>query len=245
MARRAGLNPPMTMVQHLWVKRIARSAASLLLLGLAAQANLNEPFGLPTVAAPEGPLWVTWRKLQSNIQSQQPTIARCRAEPHNCASAAALQFIAIVKEADGHDGLARIGHLNRAVNYAIRSMHATSPSGARTTWTSPLDTLARGAGNCKQFAVLKYAALSDAGFALDDLRLITGRVKSTLDYHTVVAVRDTGRWYILDNRSLALVESRDFTDFEPLYSFDRRGVRQFVLPSRLEAGGWPCSPPQT
>ena len=39
-----------------WMSRISRAAALLLLLGLTAQADSGEPFGLTTVAAPEGPL---------------------------------------------------------------------------------------------------------------------------------------------------------------------------------------------
>ena len=35
----------------------------------------------------------------------------------------------------------------------------------RDAWTSPFAALAAGAGDCKQYAVLKYAALQAAGFA--------------------------------------------------------------------------------
>lgn len=230
----------MTMVQQLWVKRIARSAAALFLLGLAAQADLNEPFGLPTVAAPEGPLWVTWRKLQSDMQSEQPTIARCRAEPSACGSSAALRFIAIVNEGLGKEGIIRIGRINRAANFALQAVGVGASRDLRRKWVSPLAALDAGIGDCKEFAVLKYAALNDSGIALEDLRLIIGGVDSAREYHVVVAVRDAGRWYILDNRSLAVLESREFSDFLPIFALDRRGVRQIDLPSSPKVAGPPC-----
>jgi len=225
--------------QHPWANRILRAAFALLLLGLTAQTDLDEPFGLPTVVAPDDPLWATWRELQSEMQSEQPIIAQCRVEPDLCGSAAALRFLATVDEGKPHDGLSRIGHINRAVNLAIRSTGIGAGRDGPGKWTSPLATLAAGVGDCKQYAVLKYAALRDAGFAPDDLRIVTVRIKSTRDYHAVVAVRNAGRWFILDNRSLAVVESRELYDFLPVLALDHRGVRQFVLPSSPAVAGSP------
>ncbi len=107
-------------IDRSWMSLIARAAALLLLLGLSAQADSGEPFGLTTEAAPEGSLWVTWRKLQAEMQAERPVIARCRAAPLACRSIPALQFIAIVDEGNDFAGIARIGHINRAVNFAIR-----------------------------------------------------------------------------------------------------------------------------
>jgi hypothetical protein len=47
--------------------------------------------------------------------------------------------------------------------------------------------------------------------------------------HAVVAVRHAGRWLILDNRSLILVESSDVAaHYIPLNVLDQQGVREFV-----------------
>ena len=142
----------------------------------------------------------------------------------------ALQFIAIVDEADGFKGRARIGHINRAVNFAIRAVEAGATGAARDDWTSPLQTLAAGEGDCKQYAVLKYAALQAAGFAADDLRIVIIIERRTgLAVHAVVAVRNDGRWLILDNRVLAITGAHELLDrYRPLYEFDRRGVRAFA-----------------
>jgi len=108
----------------------------------------------------------------------------------------------------------------------------------QTAWTSPLSALAAGVGDCKQYAVLKYAVLEDAGFAPDDLRLVVVRVKSLRNNHAVVAVRHAGQWFILDNRTLAVVESRKLLDYyQPLFMQDDRNGRQFVLPSGPKVAG--------
>jgi hypothetical protein len=70
-------------------------------------------------------------------------IAQCRAQPGICASPVALRFIAIVNEAREYEGFPRIGHLNRAINLAIRAKSSGE------MWVSPLAALASEVGDCK------------------------------------------------------------------------------------------------
>lgn len=220
--------------------RMGAIALSLLLIGSAARAASNEPFGLSTVAVADGALPATWRKLQLEFQADERIVVQCRAEPRSCASPAALRFIAIVNEGNDYEGLAKIGRINRAVNLAIDAANAA----VQSTWSSPLQTLAAGSGDCKQYAVLKYAALMDAGFATDDLRLVIVRIKQAgakpAD-HALVAVRNDADWIVLDNRTLAMIESRQVLDqYQPLFALDHRGVRRFVQPSGADAVLAPC-----
>lgn len=65
----------------------------------------------------------------------------------------------------------------------------------------PLDTgdlaaVAKGTGDCKQHAILKYAALHDAGFSPDAVRIVIVGDKLLHQQHALVAVREEGRWLI-------------------------------------------------
>lgn len=93
---------------------------ALLPLGLTAQTDIGGPFGLATAVAPEGPLWATWTDLELKTKAEQVLIPQCRVDPHSCSSSAALRFLAIVNDGKQYEGIARIGHINRAVNFAIR-----------------------------------------------------------------------------------------------------------------------------
>jgi len=199
------------------------------LLGLTAQADLNEPFGRPTVLSTEVSLSTTWQELRSQTQSEQRVIAQCRADPQSCPSPAALQFLKIVKAGDQYKGHARLGHINRVVNLAIRSVKAST---VQTPWTSPLEALAEGFGDCKQIALLKYAALADAGFSPNDIRLVIVKIKALHNEpHAMIAVREDARWSILDSRTMAIVESTKLLGYyEPELTLDHRGVRRFVQP---------------
>jgi predicted transglutaminase-like cysteine proteinase len=215
------------------VSRCCRVALILLLTGLGAQSAPDEPFGLSTVTVPAQDPWRTlWTRLEAEIEADRMIVARCRPEPASCNSVAAQRFIALVDRGAPYQGLDRIRHVNRAVNLTLRPR-------AQGTWTSPLAALALGEGDCKQHAVLKYAVMLDAGFEADDVRLIVGSLPPS-GGHAVVAVRSTGRWFILDNRSLDVTPSEAFVDFTPHHVLDHRGVRRFVTPRVSDAPDGPC-----
>jgi predicted transglutaminase-like cysteine proteinase len=191
---------------------------AILLIGASPLAA--EPFGVATVPAPDSRISAIWRDLQPAIRADEQTIVVCRANP-GCGSPAALRFIAIVDEARRYQGRALLGHINRAVNLAI----PTTRGGV--SWQSPLKALAS-FGDCKSYAVTKYAALGAAGIAPEDRRLVmvwdNARPQET---HLVAVVRVAGRWLILDNRTLTLADSNDQQAYQPLHAFDHSGVRDF------------------
>ena len=155
------------------------------------------------------PLTTLWKTLKSAVKEDRQIISRCNADLEHCSSLAVRRFNAIVEDGSAYEGLSRIGHINRAVNYSIRVTNNRSPE----KWSSPLSALASGAGDCKQFAILKYAALSAVGYGADDLRILIVEDKSFYQAHAVVAVRDHARWLILNNRSLAIVALDDFLNY--------------------------------
>ena len=124
--------------------------------------------------------------------------------------------MAIVAEARQQHGLAVIGHINRAINAMIRP--------APGEWIGPLDALAFGSGDCKAYAVAKYFALREAGAA--HVRVVIVHNKARAEDHMVVAVHFDGRWLILDNGTLVMIEDRE-SRYVPLFVLDQHGVRQY------------------
>jgi predicted transglutaminase-like cysteine proteinase len=204
----------------MWLKRAGLSLAGLLLFGSLARAE--SPGSLSGAANAAPPL--VWTKLQSELERERKVIGHCRADIEGCTSPAARRFIAIVEEGARYEGKARIAHINRAANFAIRS----SPKPMRH-WTSPLAALAAGAGDCKQFAMLKYAALIDAGFGAEDLRILVVEDKARRATHAVVAARAGTQWLVLNNRTSALVEFDDFLKQQALlWTLDRAASAEFL-----------------
>ncbi len=188
----------------------------------------GEPFGLITQAMPDGPLWTKWRAVERNIESELKIIADCRSNRANCTSPPALQFLQIVDIASSQTGLARIGEINRAFNLAIRPMSDQAQYGVEDIWTSPLATLAAGAGDCEDYAIAKLVALREAGIAPSDLRLVILRDLVSREDHAVVAARVEGHWRMLDNRYFLLLEDSDLSKVEPIFAIDDGVAKRFA-----------------
>jgi len=197
-------------------------------IGAHAQSSVDEPFGLATAEAPEAPLSAPWSDVLLEFSNDRTIIARCRAEPSSCASSAAQKFLGLVQDAENKIGRVQVAYINRAANAALRALN--NPR-ADAEWLSPLDALIKDAADCKHYAVLKYAALSQAGVAPAALKIVVVEVRSTHQQHAMLAVRTEGQWLLLDNRTSILIESSKALDYyDPLYALDQDGVRQFTLP---------------
>jgi predicted transglutaminase-like cysteine proteinase len=163
----------------------------------ASVPPFSEPLGLTTVPLTGGEYLIEWRRVESEIRSEMNTLDRCRKTLKSCPTSA-QSFLAIVAEGRERSGLARIGVINRAINFAIKPMSDLAQWGVIDRWSAPLETFTTRRGDCEDYAIAKYVALKQAGD--EDLRLIIVRDLVVSENHAVVAARWGGRWFILDNR---------------------------------------------
>jgi predicted transglutaminase-like cysteine proteinase len=202
---------------------------------IPTSSDADEPFAALRPVDRGGPLWIKWHGVEREMAAEQSVLARCRMDSEACASPAARRFVAIIETARAREGRARIGEINRAINLAIRPMSDLAQHGVADVWSSPLATLTSGAGDCEDYAIAKFAALREIGFADDDLRLIVVRDLAAHEYHAVAAVRLDGQWLILDNRHMALVEARHAT-YEPLFSLRHQNAPVIVVAAKSDEG---------
>jgi predicted transglutaminase-like cysteine proteinase len=185
-----------------------------------------EPFGLFASQLSEGGLRDKWQSVARELDDEMLVLALCREDRLHCRSPAALQFLAIVDSARGREGRARLGEINRAINLAIRPMSDLVQYGSIDVWSSPLATLAKGAGDCEDYAIAKYAALLMSGIPAEDVRLVIVRDTMRQEDHAVVAARLEGRWLMLDNRRMVMVEDGQARNYRPTFVIDHEGVKQ-------------------
>jgi predicted transglutaminase-like cysteine proteinase len=181
-----------------------------------------------------GSVHAKWLGLQHRLDDDMVQLALCDGDRDACVSPAALRLLAIVDAARQREGRARLGEINRAVNLAIRAMSDEALHGETDFWASPLATFGRGAGDCEDYAIAKFAALRLAGIAADDLRILIMRDGRGGD-HAVAAARLDGRWLALDNRRMAMVEDADIRNYRPTFVMDRDGIRRYA-PAPVVAG---------
>jgi predicted transglutaminase-like cysteine proteinase len=186
-----------------------------------------EPFGLLAAQLSGGGLRDKWLGVERELDDELLVLALCQEDRLGCRSQPALQFLAIVDQAKAREGRARLGEINRAINLAIRPVSDLVQYGSIDVWSSPLATFAKAAGDCEDYAIAKLVALRVAGIAAEDLRLVILRDTIRQEDHAVVAARLEGRWLMLDNRRMAMVEDAQLRNFRPTFVIDHQGVRQY------------------
>jgi predicted transglutaminase-like cysteine proteinase len=194
-----------------------------------APAPGPEPFGLFTFRAPDGLLWRKWRGVEAAMTAEQTVLDRCRADARDCPSYAA-QFLRLINAVGSKAGRERLEEANRAVNQAIRYVSDYAQHGEADRWSTPLATFATAKGDCEDYAIAKYVALTAAGFSRDDLQLVLVRDRAVRQDHAVLAARLDGHWLILDNRFSALKDDFEASSLTPLFAIDHHGVHLFAAP---------------
>jgi predicted transglutaminase-like cysteine proteinase len=190
----------------------------------------DEPFSLQVFRAPEGALWVKWRKLEDELRDDARVLADCRSDRNQCGSPAALHLLALVDQARSMPKRAQIGTLNRTINLAIRYVSDLQQYGVADLWSAPLATLTSGKGDCEDYAIAKLMALRELGMKTEDLRLVLARDTRLQVDHAVLAVRYEEHWLILDNRTSHMVAADEIRQFTPLVSLGDAGVKLFAAP---------------
>jgi predicted transglutaminase-like cysteine proteinase len=188
----------------------------------------KEPFGLDKSFAPDSSTaWQEWKRVIADADAELQKLERCRAQ-RGC-NAAEEKYAAIVKEARGKDGRAKIEFVHRRVNGEIRYEPDPVQWGLPDHWSLPVDveskgSLNTGVGDCEDYVLAKYLILLDARFPDKDLRILLVRDNFVRADHAILAARDDRKWLILDNRFDRLYEDADLKHFKPLMVVDTQGV---------------------
>ena len=190
-------------------------------------ARSDEPFELTTEMVGTGAVQEKWFDVERKVDDERRVLRICEENPASCQSRPALEFLAIVDRARPLKGRAQLGEINRAINLTIKPKSDLALYGAEDVWSPPLATLAKGAGDCEDYAIAKFVALREVGISPDDLRIVIMRDTIRGEDHAVAAARLDGHWLTLDNRRMAMVEDVDVRNYRPLFVIDRDAVRLY------------------
>ena len=126
----------------------------------------------------------------------------------------------------------KLERINRFVNERIVFDSDTNAWQASDYWTTPLETLAQGRGDCEDFAILKYVSLRLAGVPHSRLRLIYAKARLQTPHgeqqqaHMVLAyyALPNSEPLILDNIDPVIRPSSQRKDLTPVFSFNSEGI---------------------
>ena len=136
----------------------------------------------------------------------------------------------------GEGVIAKLEAVNGYVNARVRFVDDRIQFGVADRWLPASETLARGRGDCEDFALAKRAMLRAAGVADKDLYLVVLKDLSRRADHAVLVVRAAGRFLVLDNGTSRIVDSSDVPDYKPVVTFTAsrtytHGYRREVVPA--------------
>jgi predicted transglutaminase-like cysteine proteinase len=182
-------------------------------------------FGMETEPVAAGELLEKWHRVEAAMAQDFAVVARCHA--NGTCPVAAQRLINISAEGAGRTGRARVGLINRAAELAISPVSDELQWGVADHWSGPFETLLSNRGDCEDYAILKYAALLEAGLPKEDVKIVILKNVFPNEDHAAVATRVDGQWLILDNRTLTLVRDTDVTRAIPEFVLDHEGVKRF------------------
>jgi predicted transglutaminase-like cysteine proteinase len=187
-------------------------------------------FGMETEPVAAGELPEKWHHVEAAMAQDFAVVAQCHA--NGTCPVAAQRLIDISAEGAGRSVRARVGLINRAADLAISPVSDEMQWGVADHWSDPFETLLSNRGDCEDYAILKYAALLEAGIPRDDVKIVVLKNFFPNEDHAAVATRVDGQWLILDNRTLTLVRDTDVTRAIPEFVLNHEGVKRFKWASQ-------------
>jgi predicted transglutaminase-like cysteine proteinase len=123
----------------------------------------------------------------------------------------------------------RLEAVNAWVNHRIVWTADVANFGVADYWGTAQESLGRGRGDCKDYAIAKMELLRAMGVSADQLYFVVVRDLVRRADHAVLAVRLEGRFLILDSGGDAIMDSEEVRDYRPIltYSVSRTWIHGF------------------
>lgn len=158
-----------------------------------------------------------------------------RLSPRAVSGVQALQ--PLLMQATGQDEATQLQSINQFFNRQILFREDTEAWGQVDYWASPLESLAKGQGDCEDYAIAKYFSLLAVGMPTTKLRLVyvraqIGGPQGAVQAHMVLAyyAAPGAEPMILDNLITEVRPASRRPDLVPVFSFNSEGLWQGVGP---------------
>lgn len=98
--------------------------------------------------------------------------------------------------------------------------------GVEDYWTSPLEFISKGRGDCEDFAIAAYYMLYASGWPRSNMRMAYARInlRGRVLSHMVLLVKTAGGQLVIDNTQAAVLALAQRSDLSIVFSFDDQTV---------------------
>jgi predicted transglutaminase-like cysteine proteinase len=197
--------PPPSLRPAIYTRPIV-SPSSEQVVGQGGAPNI---FGSVALAAGHTPLDAKWRRVADYVPS-----------------AAGGPWSLLLAQARRRSARDQLEVVNTWVNHAISYTTDVANYGVADYWGTARESLTRGRGDCKDYAIAKMELLRALGVPSDDLYLVLVKDLVRRQDHAVLAVRLDGRFVVLDSGFDSVMDSEDVRDYRPIVTYS--GARTWV-----------------
>ena len=199
--------------------------------GPARGAASPDIFGSVALAAGHTPEDAKWRRVVDYIPSP-----------------GAGPWAPLLESARAMSPMGRLEAVNAWVNRRIVWTSDEANFGARDYWGTAQESLTRGRGDCKDYAIAKMELLRALGVPADDLYFVVVKDLVRREDHALLAVRLDGRFLILDSGVDAVMDSGEVRDYRPILTYSAghtwiHGFRKTPEVIMASAADQPSTPP--
>ncbi|MDN3922837.1 transglutaminase-like cysteine peptidase [Roseateles violae] len=169
---------------------------------------------------------LTWAPPGLALDAARLQEAAAQVGPRAVAETPAL--LQLIERASALDEPRKLAQINDFFNRRIAFAEDSEVWGRVDYWASPLESLAKGRGDCEDYAIAKYFSLVAAGMPVAKLRMVY--VRALLDgrsvAHMVLAyyAQPGAEPLILDNLVPELRPASRRADLQPVFSFNSEGL---------------------
>jgi len=128
-------------------------------------------------------------------------------------------FARLISTAQGKGFSEKLSFVNSGINHMIAYRKDSVVYGKLDYWAKPGEALAKRAGDCEDFAILKMTALLRAGIPAQSMALVVLQDRKRVFFHAVLSVSTGSGAFILDSLNNTVLRDSDLPDYVPLYSF--------------------------
>jgi predicted transglutaminase-like cysteine proteinase len=125
----------------------------------------------------------------------------------------------VVRAASALPEHARLQLANTWINHQIAFESDLANYGVRDYWASARESLARGRGDCEDYAIAKMELLRAAGVPQSDLYLVVAKDLVRRADHAILAVRTSDGFFVLDNGTDEVLPADAVQDYRPVVTF--------------------------
>jgi len=94
--------------------------------------------------------------------------------------------------------------------------------GADGYWGATPERFFSGGGDCKDYALVKYASLRALGFSPEQLRITVVMDMTKNILHAILIVKESGDAYVLDNQARNIESIADVHRYQPIFAVNSR-----------------------